>query len=134
MSNYYCASRTNYFRVKDHVAFQSWAQHRGVQVISNSKDHPGHFALLPDPSDDGAFPDYDFDQDEEIDFMAELSGHLAEDSVAVILETGAEKLRYLVGYAVAVNAMGDRVEITLNNIYSLAARTFGGPQPTRAEY
>ena len=133
MANYSCASRTNYFRVKDEPAFRAWAKHRGLEVAKGEAKHPGHFTLLPDQSGDGSFPTYDLEQDEEIDFIAELAEHLAADSVAVMLETGAEKLRYLIGYAVAVNAKGEQVHVTLDAIYPLAAHAFGLPEPTRAE-
>jgi hypothetical protein len=106
MANYYCASRTNYFRVKDETAFRAWAKRRDLQIRDDNTKYPGHFALSPDDGNDGAFPNYDAERDEEIDFIAELAEHLAADSVAVMLETGAEKLRYLLGYAVAVNAQG----------------------------
>lgn len=134
MANYYCSSRTNYFRVKDVAAFRAWAERHGVEV-HESAEHPGHFALAPSHStDDGSFPSCDSEKEEDADFAAELAGHLAADSVAVILEAGAEKLCYITGYAIAINARGQRVEVSLESIYALAARCLGGVPPTRAEY
>ena len=69
----------------------------------------------------------------EIDFLKELSTHLVEGEVAVVMETGAEKLRYLIGYAAAVNHKGETVDVALTDIYRKARETFG-KEPTRAEY
>jgi hypothetical protein len=62
-----------------------------------------------------------------------LSTHLAEGSVAVIVEAGAEKLRYVHGHAVAVNSKGEQLCIGLGDIYEMAEKRFGG-EVTRAEY
>lgn len=131
MSNYYCAARTNYFRVKDEAAFRAWADRRGVEIAESFAVHPGAFAVFA--RDGEAFPNSD-DDGNEVDFVAEIAGHLASDSVAVLFEVGAEKLRYLVGMAVAVNAEGQRVALDLGDIYRLAEQAFIQPAPTRAEY
>lgn len=133
MANSYCASRANFFRVKDAAKFTAWAKQRGVTVHRRHGDTE-YFTMVPDDSENGAFPDYDPEADEEIDFAAELAAHLHEDSVAAILETGAEKLRYLHGHAIAINAQGERIEISLDDIYALAGRRFPGKEVTRAEY
>lgn len=50
-----------------------------------------------------------------------LAGHLADDSqVAILIEVGMEKLRYLGGVAVAVNKAGDSRSIDLDDISDLA--------------
>ena len=133
MANYYCSSRTNYFRVKDVTRFTAWATKLGL-AIHPSENLPGQFTLFPRDSDSGAFPNAEAESDDEIDFAAELAAHLHQDSVAVILETGAEKLRYLQGHAIAINASGETVEVSLDAIYALALRRFPGKEVTRAEY
>ena len=133
MANYYAHSRTNFFRVKDAAKFTAWAKQRGVTVHCRHGDSE-YFTMMPDDSDSGTFPNFDSETDDEIDFAAELAAHLYEDSVAVILETGAEKLRYLHGHATAINAQGERIEISLDDIYVLAAQRFPGKEVTRAEY
>jgi len=132
MANYYCSARTNYFRVKDEAAFKAWAKQHELEVIA-SEQQAGLFALHPN-SDDGSFPTYDCDTDEEIDFVVELGSYLTENSVAVFLEAGAEKLRYINGCAVAVDAKGDVLRISLDDIYQLAENRFPGKEVTRAEY
>ena len=133
MANYYCFSRTNYFRIEDVIRFTAWAAQRGL-TVHPQQDADDHFAIFPNDSDSAAFPSFDSDTDKEIDFAAELAAHLDEGSVAVILETGAEKLRYLHGHAIAINAQGDLVQIALDDIYNLAAQRFPGKEVSRAEY
>jgi hypothetical protein len=131
MANYYCSSRTNYFRVRDEKAFTAWAEKRELKVVVNP-ERVGEFVLLP-TSEEGSFPNYDNETEEEFDFAQELAEHLAKDSVAVIMEAGAEKLRYIAGTAIAVNAKGETILLSLDDIYALAAAQFG-VTPTRAEY
>jgi len=134
MANYYCNSRSNYFRVKDATAFRHWAESLGIET-HEKLGTTGYFAVFPARDDDtGAFPNTNSTTEEEIDFAGELSAHLADRSIAVILEVGAEKLHYLHGHAVAVDAQGKRVQVFLDDIYELADRTFPGRKITRAEY
>jgi hypothetical protein len=53
--------------------------------------------------------------------------------VAVVMEVGSEKMRYLIGYAAAVDARGRRIQIALSDIYRRCQETFG-IEPTLAEY
>jgi hypothetical protein len=64
------------------------------------------------------------DEDTEIDLVRELAEHLPKGQVAVLMEIGAEKLRYLTGVAIAVNHKGRVVQLTLSDIYCKAARAF----------
>lgn len=132
MANYYATSRTNTFSVKEPQAFRAWADRLGVRI--HQRNEAGGFVLDPgEGTDSGAFPSHDPETDEEIDFAGQLSAHLAEGNVAVIVEIGSEKLRYLHGHAVAVNSQGKQVHVDLGHIYALAEITFGGPV-SRAEY
>lgn len=58
------------------------------------------------------------------DLVRELAEHLPKGQVAVLMEIGAEKLRYLTGVAIAVNHKGRVVEVMLSDIYRKAARSF----------
>lgn len=127
MANYSGSARTNYFSVRDADAFRSFAAKYRLEVI----ERDGLFGLLPGGwTDDGTFPSYDPDMEEEtgdgaIDFIQLLSGHLAEGSVAVIMEVGAERLRYLGGNAIAVDHTGRTVSVNLAEIYDRAFAEFG---------
>jgi len=69
----------------------------------------------------------------ETDFLGELSRLLARREVAVVMEVGSEKMRYLIGYAAAVDARGRRIQIALSDIYRRCKETFG-IEPTPVEY
>lgn len=151
MANYYGQFRSNYFKVKDAVAFKAWCDKLDVGVWEGDENTYGIHSS--DTSDSGDIPscetlpaDWDSDTpppgwteeefaDEwrEIDFFQELSKHLEEGEIAVVEAHGSEKLCYLVGYAVAVNHLGEMVEASINQIYDLAEAKFG-KRPGRAEY
>jgi hypothetical protein len=124
MANWYGSSRSNYFCVKDREAFLQWAEKRGLGVIK-SEHNPEHFAIHSgDSTDAGSWPSYDMEADTEIDLVSELARHLPKGEVAVLMEIGAEKLRYLTGIAVAVNHRGRAAAVSLDDVYRKAARTF----------
>jgi len=135
MANWYGSSRSNYFRVKDRDAFLQSTERRGLGVFKN-ENNPDYFAIYSADNDSGSWPSYDLESDTEIDLVAELAQHLPKGQVAVLMEVGAEKLRYLTGVAIAVNPKGRVIDLTLGYIYRKAARTFRIPesQITRAEY
>jgi hypothetical protein len=120
-------SRTNYFRVKDEGVFRTWAAIHGLVVFPGGAPHPGHFALFPSRHREGRSL-------LGTEITEGLGALLAPDSVAVIIETGADGLRRIVGRAVAVNARGECVHLMLDAIYLLAAHAFELPEPTRAEH
>lgn len=135
MANFYGTARSNYFRVKDREAFYDWAKNRGLEILENDSD-PNLVGITPrEPSDDGCWPSYDPDAPEdnqEIDIVDEVAKHLADGSVAILMQVGSEKLRYLDGWAEAVNAAGDRETVTLRDIYEKSKRL--GTEITQATY
>jgi hypothetical protein len=142
MANYIGSSRTNYFRVDPakQAEFDAWTQRFDLEVhpIDNPTGDPalaGLVCLLTgDCTDDGTFPSCDPDTDEEVPFVETLATFLAPGSVAVVKEVGAEKLRYLSGWAVAVDHTGQQVQVTLHDIYEKALAAFPDATITRAEY
>ena len=134
MANFYGTARTNYFKVKDVDAFKAWIETLpSIQLIEKN----GEFAFYSICPDSGTFPSSVWDEESEdfvdIDLVLELAKHLTEDSIAVLMEAGAEKVRYINGWAVAVNHKGQIENIWLDDIYSKAEQRFG-IKPTRAEY
>ena len=131
MANWYGTSRSNYFNVKDEGAFREWAERRDLEIFTNLV---GQLAVAPSSmSEDGSWPSYDYDEDFEIDFQAELIEHLAEGQVAILMTIGAEKLRYLTGYAVALAWDGRRISVDIADIYDKVETEFG-VAPNIAEY
>lgn len=134
MANYYASARSNYFKVKDEEAFIDWADSISGIAYWKKEDR---FAIYDDGGDSYGWPSFSYDEEtgeeREIDLANELSAHLAEGEVAVLIEVGAEKLRYLVGNVVAVNWRGEIEWLNLDRIYDFAQQRWG-VTPTRAEY
>lgn len=125
MANYYGHGRTNYFRVKDVQAFTE-ALPADFEVVSGSD---GKVAVLA-RNESGGWVEYVWadeagEEDTEVDVVDLIAEHLVDGEVAVAQSVGQEKMRYLAGYAVAVNNTGDRVQISLDDIYQAAAERFG---------
>lgn len=151
MANWYGTARSNYFKVKDMAAFNEWvASFDDLKVVTRTleKDSKevalgryqvGEVLVMIHPSefsDSGAWPSYRTDAEgEEIDIelTEELVEHLSEGEVAIMMEVGAEKLRYLTGYAQAVAWNGKVITLSIDDIYEQALQAFS-VQPTRAEY
>ncbi|HSW45458.1 MAG TPA: hypothetical protein VLM89_07800 [Phycisphaerae bacterium] len=136
MADYVASARSNYFRVKDVDAFQKWLEENHLGHYE-SQDEPGRFMIFPDDGGHGDWPtilreDPDTGEEYEADLFDELAKHLHDEDVAVLMEAGAEKLRYVSGWAVAVNSKGDRVEIGLSDIYEKAKHL--GKNITEATY
>ena len=130
MADYIAHFRTNSFQTKDPAAFVDW-----VATI------PGLEAHKSDPErKDSAFTIYregsepQFTEDDVmIDLSVELAKHLADGEVAILMEIGHEKLRYLVGTAQAVHSDGRSIALSLCDIYRMVEKEFG-VATNRAEY
>ena len=141
MANYYATARSNYFAVKDETAFREWAERIGLSILEldhhdKVADGVPRFGITPDDKDNGGWPtllhNAETDDHDDIDVPGQLSAHLADDEVAVLLEVGNEKLRYVSGSAVAVNNKGETACLNLGSIYRTARRL--GKNITLAEY
>ena len=123
MANYYESARTNYFKVKDEAKFNEFLC--SLSGLDSYKDKEGRHAIFFDyesgvPSSRFNYKTNDYD---DVDFLAELSQHLADDSIAVV------------GYAEAINTKGERVGINISDIYDLAKQKFGkDAEITPAQY
>lgn len=134
MANYYAYARSNYFRVRDLDAFTEATDGLDLTVITREVSGTALVGLLC--TADGGWPSYrrnpDTGDDEDFDLPDFIAPHLAERAVAVFLEVGWEKLRYLTGWAVAINHDGERAAVSLDDIYPLAAEL--GDDVTFASY
>jgi len=131
MANYYATARSNYFRVKDAQAFEQWCSKRGLDCWTTLYPDIGNrYAIAPNADEETGWPNLDLDEATyeycEIDFPKELASHLDPRDIAVIVQVGSEKLRYLTGEAVAVHASGKTTRISLDDIYRQAVREFEG--------
>lgn len=123
MANYSPAWKSGEFGVKDEERFLQWVQSFGGEVGFDRevKESQVSFTLQQGDTSESGIPCMRYNPDTykwvDCDFAKELASHLAEDSIAVLQEVGAEKLRYLVGYAVAVRSDGEILQISIEDIY-----------------
>lgn len=124
MANYYGSARSNYFVVKDEEAFLLDMEKIPGIIIERGKVDAS-FCVLGDDGDGAGWPSGGYDEDNdvefEIDIVESVYPHLADDEVAIFMECGAEKLRYVSGYSIAVNNKGETETISLDEIYELGA-------------
>lgn len=152
MANYCCALRTNYFRVKDPEKFRKFMQSVvttedtiDVWEDANSRTGETEFGFgcygsicgLPvyensenNSEDEVYWEDCDYDA-----FVNGLSELVAEDDAIIILESGNEKLRYVVGQAQVITSRGvDFIDIGTAAAES-AAKLLNDPSwKTRVSY
>lgn len=131
MANYYGKARTNYFAVKDDDAFLDEMAGLAVTVVRRRELGETLYGFI-DQNFDGAGLEWErlnsHGEIVDIDWITILAKHLAEGHVAVIMEVGFEKYRYLNGWALAVNNKGEVTELNLMHIYEQARRL--GPHIT----
>lgn len=133
MANYYASARSNYFRVNDPEGLQE-SLPDGVELHTSSIE-PDLVCMLVTCPDQGGWPTWVIDEDDndvEFDYANALAPFLLDDEVVIMMEAGAEKLRYISGYARAFNNKGEEVVISLNDIYAKASSL--GANVTPAEY
>jgi hypothetical protein len=133
MANYVPFFRSSYFQVKGPSAFDAFCRKWAVRMVRGGKED-SLFGFLSDGEVGLPFSYYDAEKDDMIegDFLKELSTHLAPGWVAIVREIGYEKMRYLVGYTIAVNAAGRSIQVSLDDIYEKAKRL--GRHVTVCEY
>jgi hypothetical protein len=138
MANWVGVSRTNYFVVKDPDSFVEDMAMFHVEVISRDD---GRFALIA-ATDDGGWnsvdwrkgPDACEDEANDCWFPEIVAEYLADGEVAVLQTIGAEKMRYLSGYAVAIRNDKKYVQVSIDDIYKLAEKELGVEEITLATY
>ncbi len=136
MANYEATARSNYFRVKDRGTFDAWCALMGIRIVEKDTD-PDLLAMIFEEDIPSDRYDEEADEHEPIDFYQELASHLVDGQIAVVVEIGHEKTRYLVGFAVAVNSAGETRTITLDSIYDVATELLSAtsdPIISRATY
>lgn len=135
MANYYESARTNYFLVKDIDAFKEELKDvTSLNIYVERKSDKDYVCLLSESENGFAFDYYDDSLEDyiEIDWEGIFKKHLQDDSVAIIIGSGAEKLRYIRGYAFAFNSKGETKFLSLDDIYEMAKPL--GSDIQKAEY
>ncbi len=133
MANYYESARSNYFFVKDIEAFKSELNGSGLEISTKKSGDLTQVCLLADMENGFPFEKYDDNYDStELDWADIFKRHLVDNQVAIIMGAGAEKLRYISGWAIAYNNKGESKSINLDDIYDLAKEL--GSEVTTATY
>jgi len=116
MSTYYATARSSAFKVRDVAKFKKFCERYRLELFrEDDKDHGQLYGFVC--PDDG-MPSCYMDDDEDwidVDFEEELSNHVAEGWCAVLMEVGAEKAAYLVGYASIISSDGCEDHINLGD-------------------
>lgn len=136
MANYYESARTNYFRVKDEAAFRAFIDTiGGADLVTDDKDNKLFAVLFTEDGVPSSRYNEETEDYDDFDFMTELAPFLADASIAILMASGAEKLRYVSGYAEAIDNTGKSVRVSINDIYKLVKQEFGEKaEVTPAEY
>lgn len=131
---YRAVSRTNWFRVRDvaHLDAALAPLRPAIRLYRGDGDRLGRVMVTAEGHDEGEFPTCDCGG-EPVDFGALLASEIADDEIVVLMSVGHDRIAELGGYAQALNARGERVELELSAIYELAAKAFGR-MPTAAAH
>lgn len=136
MADWYGTARSNYFKVRDNKAFEVFMQNL-LSMTAEHNDVDNTWWIRTDDYGNGGFDwtvyDEDLEPDDSVNAMDEFASHLQEGEVAIFLEAGAEKLRYITGNALSIAWTGEITEINLADIYEFVAEKYG-IKPCRAEY
>jgi hypothetical protein len=107
-----------------------------VTVIEQKIGEETGYGILDADSDGGGLQWSQFNEEtDEYDDLAWeviIGNHLKDGEVCVLMETGAEKYRYLSGWAIAFNNKGETRRVDITDIYNLAKEL--GTGITQAEY
>jgi hypothetical protein len=130
------------FRVKDADAFiklVSETPDLGLwdETITRDETEERVFGIYSDNADGGGWPSMIYNEEtqdyDDFDLSGAIAPHLHDDDVCVLMEVGYEKLRYLVGIAIAVNAKGEERVINLDDIYTKAVEELGADKTRVAQ-
>jgi hypothetical protein len=122
LANYEATVRSNHFKVKNPKAFERWCKKRRLDFWTERQ--PEGTNLYAISSECGGWPSWDPDTNRDFNIATDITRHL-DGYVAVFLEIGFEKLRYMEGQAIAVHPDGRVVSINLSDIYEKARDAFG---------
>lgn len=132
MANWYGTARSNTVRIKDVVGldkalepFSLWVKRNGNEFTFFGEDDSGgwpSYGILTDETEEE-------EKDTEVAFdpAIHIAPFMEDDQILIMMCVGAEKLRFVTGYAQAYNAKGKYVAINLDQIYRKAALKFKVP-------
>ena len=144
MADYCCTIRTNYFHVKDDENFRALMNRvygcEDSVELWEEKDEDGKTVFgfgvyggisgLRDSDDDDIDDDLSYDI-----FIDKLQASVADDDAIIILESGNEKMRYVIGSATIITNSGyNHMDITDLAAKKAAEMLHNPSWKTRCEY
>lgn len=144
MANWYGSARSNYVQVENMEALKLALDpflneitiddcgEKGVCFTAQCGEYGGwpttvYVETIYKEEENG--PELEREDQLEFDPAIHIAPHLKEGQVLVMMECGAEKLRYLTGWAQAYQAItGDCVSVSMDDIYKKAALAFETPE------
>lgn len=133
MSTHVSLARTNHFVVRDLPAFRAAMDPYEVEIVEDQSRENRVTVLARDGWPTNGY-DEETDEDIEVDLLGLISEHLAPGQVTVVTASGHEKMRYMTGWAGAINSEGERVSLDLDDIYNLAKPLGDGSPILSAAY
>jgi len=144
MSDYYATVRTNYVQIEDLDGLMAALAPFQIQIGGRREnlEGSGNNLYCFTSGECGGWPttvykdDGESDEYDEFCFESCVMPYIKEGECLVALEVGAEKLRYLLGVAIAYVRHGDKIDSTslnLNAIYKQAQEELGCENITEAE-
>lgn len=136
MASYYAAARSNCVHIDDMAGLTKALSPFSDLTITEDTPDSGLYCILCDEGWPGFGIDDD-DREVEFDPLKHIMPYVREGEVFVMMETGHEKLRYLIGIASAYIRRGDAVESThvdIDDIYVKAKDIFGVAPISQACY
>ena len=131
MGNGYGTARSNYVKAVDVGALKAAMEFWDISVEAGSGKNEGKVCLLCE-TEYGGWPSSAYDEEAEVDvefdFANHVMPHVAEGEVLIVMEAGAEKLRYITGWSGAFVRTGDDVKAVYTNIdriYEIVRNEFG---------
>ena len=122
MANYTALCRSNYVQARDNNALSEFFSSFSEMEILEKDGRLGFICH------DGMPHREDEDGENRVSILAlakELGALMAEDEILVIKEIGSERLRYLIGGAIAIHSSGEFCSLSLCDIYKRASDAFG---------
>lgn len=144
MANYNSTIRTNYFHVKDEVEFRKFMSRvhgceDDVQLWEETDDDGnivfgfgvyGGISGVYDEQEDDDYGDTSY-----IDFIDGLQKHVANNDAIIILESGNEKMRYVIGSATIITSKVHKyLDITSIAVEEAAILLHNPKWRTKCEY
>lgn len=122
MANYEATARSNYFKVVNEKKFREYCRRWNFEVIERGRGRGKLLGFVVRAESGLPTSYYDEEKGEDIDGypLNELAEHLAPGHVAVFMEVGHEKARFMNGYACAINSAGETADLELHEIVERA--------------